>query len=465
MSLVVVVPMAVAARQFQLNGAVRPFIAVDAPIVALTHARVIDGTGAPPRDDQTIVIRDGRIVVVGDAASVRVPDGATAIDLTGKTAIPGLVMLHEHLFYPTGPSPRVYGQLGASFTRLYLAGGVTSMRTAGNMNGLMDIRVKRLIEAGSQPGPWIDATGPYLDGPGAFLQTEPLKGPADATRQVAYWADMGATSFKAYMQITRADLRAVIREAHRRGLKVTGHLCSVTFTEAADLGIDNLEHGFLAATDFVPNKAPDECPSQRRTLQAIAELDVNAVLFKALVSKLVEKKIAVTSTLPVFETFVPGRPAPPGLELLLPELRRQYEKEASGLPGTSPYTELLPKEMTLERAFVRAGGMLVAGTDPTGFGGVIPGYANQRQIELLVEAGFSPVEAIRISTLNGAAYLGRDRLVGTIAPGKQADIVVVNGDPSRNIADVRKVETVFKQGVGFDPAKLRASVAGQVGLW
>ena len=121
--------------------------------------------------------------------------------------------------------------------------------------------------------------------------------------------------------------------------------------------------------------------------------------------------------------------------------------------------------MTLERAFVRAGGMLVAGTDPTGLGGVIPGYANQRAIELLVEAGFSAVDAIRISTLNGAVYLGRDKLVGSIAPGKQADIVVVNGDPSRNIADVRKVETVFKQGVGFDPAKLRASVAGQVGLW
>jgi enamidase len=465
LALVVIVPMAAAARQFQLGGAVRPFITVDAPLLALTNARVIDGTGAPPRDGQTIVIRDGRITEVSGAA--RAPEGARTLDLAGKTVIPGLVMVHEHLFYPTSPSSSltVYGQLGASFTRLYLAGGVTSMRTAGNMNGFMDINVKRLIEAGQQAGPWIDATGPYLNGPGAFLQLQPLKGPADARRQVAYWADMGATSFKTYMHITRVDLKAVIDEAHRRKLKVTGHLCSVTFAEAADLGIDNLEHGFLAATDFVENKVPDECPSQARANRAIGDLDEHAAPFKALVSKLVARKVAITSTLPVFETFAPGRPAPPGLEILVPELRRQYEKTAADLPETSPYKTLLPKEMALERAFVQAGGLLVAGTDPTGFGGVIPGYANHRQVELLVEAGFTPVEAIKIATLNGAVYLGRDAVVGSIVTGKQADLVVINGDPSRSIADIRNVETVFKRGVGFDPAKLRASVAGQVGLW
>ena len=465
LALIVVVPMAVAARQFQLGGAVRPFITVEAPLLALTNARVIDGTGAPPRDGQTIVIRDGRIAEV--SAGARVPDGARTIDLTGKTVIPGLVMVHEHLFYPTSPSSplTVYGQLGASFTRLYLAGGVTSMRTAGNMKGFMDINVKRLIEAGQQAGPWIDATGPYLNGPGAFLQLQPLKGPADARRQVAYWADMGSTSFKTYMHITRADLRAVIDEAHRRKLKVTGHLCSVTFAEAADLGIDNLEHGFLAATDFVENKVPDECPSQARGNRAIGDLDEHGAPFKALVAKLVARKVAITSTLPVFETFTPGRPTPQGLEILVPELRRHYEKTAAELPETSPYKALLPKEMALERAFVQAGGLLVAGTDPTGFGGVIPGYANHRQIELLVEAGFTAVDAIKIATLNGAIYLGRDAVVGSIAAGKQADLVVVNGDPSRSISDIRNVETVFKRGVGFDPAKLRASVAGQVGLW
>jgi imidazolonepropionase-like amidohydrolase len=114
---------------------------------------------------------------------------------------------------------------------------------------------------------------------------------------------------------------------------------------------------------------------------------------------------------------------------------------------------------------VKAGGLLSAGTDPTGGGGVIPGYSNQRQLELLVEEGFTPLEAIRIGTFNGASYLGRAARIGSIAAGKQADLVVVDGDPSKNIADVRKVETVFKQGVGFDPAKLIASVSGKVGLW
>jgi imidazolonepropionase-like amidohydrolase len=121
--------------------------------------------------------------------------------------------------------------------------------------------------------------------------------------------------------------------------------------------------------------------------------------------------------------------------------------------------------MALERAFARAGGLLIAGTDPTGAGGVIPGYSNQRQLELLVDAGFTPLEAIRIGTMNGARYLGRDARVGSIAAGKQADLVVIDGDPSTNIADVRKVETVFKQGVGYDPGKLIASVSGKVGLW
>ena len=121
--------------------------------------------------------------------------------------------------------------------------------------------------------------------------------------------------------------------------------------------------------------------------------------------------------------------------------------------------------MALERAFARAGGMLIAGTDPTGSGGVIPGFSNQRQIELLVDAGFTPLEAITIATLNGARYLGRESSIGSIAAGKQADLVVLNGDPSTTIGDMRKVEIVFRQGIGYDPAKLIESVAGRVGLF
>jgi imidazolonepropionase-like amidohydrolase len=278
---------------------------------------------------------------------------------------------------------------------------------------------------------------------------------------------MGATSFKAYMAITRDELRAAVDEAHKRGLKITGHLCSVTYAEAADIGIDDLEHGFMASTDFVTDKQPDVCPGQAAGQRAIAALDENGEPFNALVKKLVDRHVALTSTLTVFETFTPGRPMPPGLDVLLPELKQQFEQfhERRVQDQQSVYKTLFPKGMALERAFARAGGLLVAGTDPTGSGGVIPGYSNQRQLELLVEEGFTPLEAIRIGTLNGATYLGREARIGSIARGKQADLVVIDGDPSANISDVRKVQTVFKQGIGYDPQKLIASVSGNVGLW
>jgi enamidase len=269
------------------------------------------------------------------------------------------------------------------------------------------------------------------------------------------------------MQISRDALKAAIDEAHRRKMKVTAHLCSVTYGEAADLGIDDLEHGFFAATDFVADKQPDVCPGQGRGQQTVAALDENGEPFKALVKKLVDKRIALTSTLTVFETFTRGRPMPPGLDVLTPQLqeafRRAYDRAQQN--QQSVYAALFPKGMALERAFVKAGGLLVAGTDPTGAGGVVPGYADQRQIELLVDAGFTPVEAISIGTLNGAKYLGREARIGSIAVGKQADLVVVQGDPSTTIADIRRVETVFKRGAGFDPIKLIDSVKGQVGIW
>src|SRR5688500_11554704 len=449
----------------QLSTAVRAYVSVDAPLIALTHVRVIDGTGAAPRDDQTLIIRDGAIAAIGDFASTQIPAGAQTIDLTGKSVIPGLVMVHEHLYYPNGPG--VYGQLGESFSRLYLSGGVTTMRTGGNVNGFMDLNMMRLVEAGQKPGPAIDATAPYLNGPNTFIQMRTLKGPEDARRQVQYWTDEGATSLKTYMQITRGELAAAINEAHRRGIKVTGHLCSVTYAEAANLGIDNLEHGFFAATDFVAGKKPDQCPGQGVGQKTIAALDENGAPFKTLVKTLIDRNVALTSTLTVFETFTPGRPKPPGIEVLTPQLREQFEQNYARTSQNkeSIYTTLFPKAMALERAFAKAGGLLIAGTDPTGGGGVIPGYANQRQVELLVDAGFTPLEAISIATLNGAKYLGRDKTIGSIAVTKQADLVVINGNPAANIADVRKVETVFKQGVGYDPAKLIASVQGKAGIW
>jgi enamidase len=454
------------AYQPQFNNNVRAFITHAEPEIVLRNARVIDGTGRAPAENQTILIRNGMIAeIAGAGGKVNASPNAATIDLTGKTVLPGLIMFHEHLYYPTGG--QVYAQLGASFSRLYLAGGVTTMRTGGNVNGVMDIKLKQEIEAGRQAGPSIDATAPYLNGANSFLQMYALADADDARKQVSYWADMGATSFKAYMNITRAELGAAIAQAHERGLKVTGHLCSVTYSEAADLGIDNLEHGFFAATDFVADKKPDECPGQQAGQRTIVALDETGAAFTALVKKLVAKKVALTSTLTVFETFTPGRPVPPGLDVLVTPLREQFERnfERVSKNTESINAKLFPKGMALERAFVKAGGLLIAGTDPTGSGGVIPGYSNQRQVELLVEEGFTPLEAIQVVTLNGAKYLGRENRIGSIAVNKQADLVVVNGNPALSIADIRNVEAVFKQGVAFDPAKLIESVRGRVGLW
>ena len=179
------------------------------------------------------------------------------------------------------------------------------------------------------------------------------------------------------------------------------------------------------------------CPGQGAGQQTIAALDPEGAPFKQLVKTLIDSKVALTSTLTVFETFTPGRPMPPGVEVLVAPLREQFTQtfERTSQNKNSNYAQLFPKMMQLERAFVRAGGMLVAGTDPTGSGGVIPGYSNQRQLELLVEAGFTPLEAITIGTLNGAKYLGRDSSIGSIAAGQAGRS---GADLRRSIHDHRR---------------------------
>lgn len=448
------------------GAAVRPYVAVSAPVVALTHVRVIDGTGAAPLEEQTIVISNGTIASIRPAAGAAIPAGAEVQDLSGRTVLPGLVMVHEHFFYPAGNG--MYTEQGWSFPKLYLAGGVTTLRTAGSIEPYADLSIAQGIAAGDVAGPAMDVTGPYLEGPGLPLaQIHALRDSAEARRMVEYWADLGATSFKAYMHISRAELGAAIAAAHARHLKVTGHLCSVTFREAADLGIDDLEHGFLVATDFVPGKQPDACPSRDSVVASLLALDPDGPAARELIRYLVSKHVALTSTLPVFETFTPGRPpaTAAALDAMLPEAREQYLRQRLRIASSTDTTwvVLLRKEMRLERAFAAAGGLLLTGTDPTGYGGVVAGFSNQRALELLVEAGFTPLEAIRIGTLNGAVFLGRAERIGSLAVGKAADLVVVHGNPAASIADVEHVELVFKDGTGYDPARLIAAARGSVG--
>jgi imidazolonepropionase-like amidohydrolase len=331
------------------------------------------------------------------------------------------------------------------------------------------LKVKRRINANLMPGPSIDVTAPYLEGlPTRYAAMHELTGPDDAKRLVDYWVAEGATSFKAYMNITRDELAAAIQQAHARKVKITGHLCSVTWHEAIALGIDDLEHGpVFADTDFVASKKPDICPAPPVRDNSWLNLDINGSQVQELVRDLVSHHVAVTSTLPVFEAArVPGRPKLQQrvLDAMSVESAQSYLTARARIPVDSPGMTLLRKEMDFEVAFVKAGGLLLAGPDPTGNGGVLPGFGDQREIELLVEAGFTPVQAIHIATENGATYLGQQDHVGTLMPGKQADIVLIKGNPSRNVDDIENIETVFKAGIGYDSAKLIESVRGQVGI-
>ena len=458
-----------------LSPEVRTFVKIDAPVVALTHVRAIDGSGAAARDDQTIILSHGKIDSIGDSGA-NVPKDAQVLDLHGYTVIPGLVGMHDHMFYPVGPGS--FGEMSYSFPRLYLAGGVTTIRTTGSLEPYTDLEIHKAIEAGRIPGPKMHVTGPYLEGAGSWaLQLHQLSGPEDATRTVNYWLDEGVDNFKAYMFITHDELAAAITAAHKRGAKVTGHLCSIGFREAAGLGIDDLEHGLMVDSEFTPGRKPGECKDEEDPV-LMGKLDVNSGPVHDMILDLIHHHVAMTSTLPVFEmgTF-PGRPslqgrildalAPDARTLLLERIVRSNDAAAIRKRyGTdvSPWPAAFKKEEEFEYAFSKAGGLLLAGLDPTGMGGVLAGFGDQREIELLVEAGFTPIEGLHIATSNGAQYLGELDHIGTIAPGKQADLVVIKGDPSKNINDIENVETVFKDGIGYDSAKLIESVKGQVGI-
>ncbi|HUF90034.1 MAG TPA: amidohydrolase family protein [Gemmatimonadota bacterium] len=449
------------AQTRELPDAVAEYVTVNAPVVALTNVQVVDGTGAAPVADATIVIRDGVIEAVG--RDVAVPAGAEVLDLAGHTVIPGIVGLHNHTFYTTA-GRRV--QLNETAPKLYLGSGVTTIRSTGSYHPYSEINLKRAVEAGELPGPRVHVTGPYLTGGTSSYMTI-IDDPAAARRVVGYWADEGATWFKVYTRISRADLAAVIEEAHARGLKVTGHICSVSFREAVELGIDNLEHGFFTNSDYVPDKQPDECPDDMRV--RLLEVDLDGPEVQATFRDMIENDVAMTSTLAIYETVVPNRPPLEErvLELLAPEVREEYlatRAEIAASADSSSWPELFRRAQAYEKAFVEAGGLLAAGVDPTGIGGALPGLGDQRNLELLVEAGFTPVEAIEIMTANGARVLGEYDRYGSVEPGKLAELVVIEGDPVANPAEIRNVVLVFKDGLGYDAPKLLESTKGIVGI-
>ena len=454
-----------AQRPDSLAAQVREYVAVDTSLLALTHVLIVDGTGGAPKSDQTIVIRAGRIAAVGPAASVQVPAGARVMDLSGSTVIPGIVGMHDHLFYTAAGGRAV--QMSYTGPRLYLGSGVTTIRTTGSRSPYAEINLKDQIDHGFTPGPRIHITAPYITGPEGGGSMAVLASPEAAQRFVAYWAAEGATWIKAYTDIRRAELGAAIAEAHKRGIKVTGHLCSVSFQEAVSLGIDNLEHGMLTASDFDSTKKQDVCPMTLMT--SVGQSDPRGTKAQATIQSLVQHHVSMTSTLAVYEPFVANRPTKDArtLQAMDPEVRDNYLKMRQQIDSTGTgwvSAQAFKSAMAFERAFVAAGGLMGAGVDPTGTGGALAGYGDQRNYELFIEAGFTPAQAIQIMTSNGAKILGVAQRLGTVEPGKLADLVVLHGDLTADPSVIRGPTVVFKDGVGYDAAKLIASVQGRVGV-
>ena len=242
------------------------------------------------------------------------------IDLPGHSVMPGLVGMHNHLMYTASinldedgkipPPGFLVTELAFSAPRLYLASGVTTMRTTGSIEPYADLNIRRLIDEMKMPGPHIDVTGPYLEGKdSSFPQLAALTSPDQAAKTVAFWASQGATSFKAYMNIAEAVLGAAIKEAHKHDIKVTGHLCSVDYRQAAALGIDDLEHGpVYTDSEFVPDRKHDVCPNIPAIVASWEKLAIDSEQVQGLIQDLVKHHVAVTSTLPVFEASITTRP-------------------------------------------------------------------------------------------------------------------------------------------------------------
>ncbi|WP_299548592.1 amidohydrolase family protein [Seonamhaeicola sp.] len=452
--------------QTNLSQETKSYVSHERGLYVLQNLTIVDGTGNPPKTNQDIIIEGETIKSIG--TDLAIPEGATVINMEGKSATPGLVMLHEHLFYPKATPDKRFGvnQMSYSFPKLYLAGGVTTMRTAGSIMPQADVNLKKAITKGMLPGPKMDVTSPFLDREGTgLLELGTFSSSEQASNAVNFYANMGITSFKVYNFITKDDLKAICDAAHARGLKVTGHLCSITYKEAADIGIDNLEHGFFTSSDFIKDKTENECqPFDMR--KSLLELPVDSKAMKDLISYLVKKNVALTSTINVFEPYT-GREVVPGggLDALYTQAKEKvYNRWASKQGKDSLDYVMFNKSKVWEKAFYDAGGLLVAGTDPTYDGRIVAGYANMRLVELFVEMGFTIPEAVKICTLNGAIYLEQDDSIGTLAPDKTADLIILNKDISQDISAIRTIAIVFKNGIGYNSKKLFKAAEGVVGI-
>ena len=424
----------------------------------LINATLQAGDGQPSRTGMGLRIRGGRIVDVAPTAALLRQPGDRVLDLQGHWALPGLVGVHNHLHLPGAPF------LGEAAARLYLAAGVTTIQTAGSADARAELALAEAIEAGDAVGPRLLASAPYVTGPGGNGPMDKPGSAEEARAFVNHWADQGVHSFKLYRHVQPHIATAMVEAAHARRRGVSAHLCSLTYAEASEIGVDRIEHGFLSSTDFLTGEDPGGC---RSPLAAIAALDADDPRVDALIRKLVENGTKLTSTLAIIESHFPHRPQGEAraLAYLAPRFRDDYRRRqdqlAAGQANAAYSPALLAKLMALERRFVTAGGILLAGPD-TGRH-VLPGFGDQRNFELLSEAGFALPELVRIMSSNGARALDLGASKGQLKPGFDADLLVLDADPAADPANIRRLKWVFRVGRRHDPAELRLGLEGSLG--
>lgn len=425
--------------------------------VFIENVELVDGTGSPARSGVDVLITGARIAAVGE--SLTAPAGVRRVDGSGRTLIPGIVGAHNHTHIPGAPL------LQRAAARLYLANGVTTIRTVGAASPIADLAMAHAAEAGLAAAPRVSTSSPYVSGPGdAAVMVQPAS-EIEARAFVRRWAEIGVGWIKLYRRVEPHIARAVIEEAHAHGLRVAGHLCSLTFAEAAEMGIDTIEHGLVSASDFVAGKPHGECVPG--SVQAMAEVDPDGAAAHAVYRALIGNGTILVSTAAIVESRYPHRYQGEEriVRYLAPAFREAYEARQAELAETA-LTDMpdasFANALRFERAFYEAGGLLAAGLDPGRHN--LPGFGDQRNYALFLEAGFSPEEAIQVMTLNGAIVIGREPELGSVEPGKLADLVLLDGALSSDPSAMTRPVLVFRSGHAFSPERLLSGLEGQVGL-
>ncbi|MCP3915059.1 MAG: amidohydrolase family protein [bacterium] len=437
-------------------------------VFALVGGRVFDGTGAEAREGWTVVVDGDRIAAVGP--DVPIPDGAKRIDVQGKTVLPGLIDAHGHLFANVGGK---IANVHRAYAPLYLAGGVTTVFTPGDYDPEFTLAFREAQRKGEEVGARIYTAGPYFDhDPSLIGWIDGVDSVAAMRAKFAQWRGR-IDGVKVYTSITEKQLGALVKDAHEAELLVTGHLASVTATRATQLGIDRLEHGLFAMTELA---RPDPAKLfDLEYMQALGRVDLEGDAARAVVRAIVEAEVVLDPTIVIFEAAfgvlepladdwqrflgpdVRDRLAAQDRQMAFMRRRLNIDEEA----WKTAVAAAIAKQRALVKAVHDAGGTVITGTDPVA-ANVVPGYGLHRELANFVDAGLTEREALHAATGAAARALGLDDDLGTIAPGKLADLIVVSGDPTSDIADIGKTVLIFQAGVRYEPEELRTSVEGAI---